>query len=120
MVVLILVGSGAASTAASALVTVLLIVAGVIVLAITGGVGWLVYRARRALKSPGAWVISGPPAHQLPPEVRPHLEAPRQLAIEPPREIHIHIHTADPAEAAAIIRTALPGTSRDAITERNE
>ncbi len=117
IIVLILAGSGAASAAASALVTVLLIAAGVIVLAITGGVGWLVYRARQPRPQ---LPVTPPLVYQVSPAAAQRLEAPRPLAIEPPREIHIHIHTADPAEAAAIIRTALPGTSRDAITERNE
>lgn len=39
----------------------------------------------------------------------------RPAAIEPPRnEVHLHFHTSDAAEAAEIIRHALP---RDAITE---
>ncbi len=40
--------------------------------------------------------------------------ATQPAAIEPPRSIHLHFHTADPAEAAAIIRTAIPGQVGDA------
>ena len=42
----------------------------------------------------------------------------RSSAIEPGREIHLH--TADPAEPAAIIRRAVNGQAGDAITEGND
>jgi hypothetical protein len=104
----VLVGSGAASAIASALVTILIIVAVVIALAVVGVAALLVHRARQ--DRPGR-TITARPVYQLPAEVRPHLEASGRPAIEPGREVHLHFHIADPAEAAAIIRTA---------TERNE
>jgi hypothetical protein len=69
---------------------------------------WLRHRIRHPEVLSGRQVIraevleaAGPQAIQAP--------AAQPLALEPPREVHIHIHAADPAEAAAIIRGALPG-----------
>ena len=53
-------------------------------------------------------------AAPVPPQA---VTAPAAAAIGPPREIHLHIYASDPAEAAGIIRTAIPGQSGDAITE---
>lgn len=44
---------------------------------------------------------------------RPAIEAPRN-------EVHLHFHTAELAEAAAIIRQAIPGTAGNAITEEEQ
>lgn len=115
-VVVILAGSGGAAIA-SAVETVLIVLGSVIGLAVAGVVGLLVHRARQ--DRPGR-PIAAPVMYQLPPEPRPRLEEPSKPAIEPSREIHVHIHVADATQAAAIIRTALPGPSGDAETGRNE
>ena len=103
----ILLGCGAASAIASALVTILVIVGVVVVLAVVSVVALLVYRTRQ--DRPGR-PIAARSIVQLPPEVRPQLEESSKPAIEPPHELHLHFHVADPAEAAEIIRTALPGS----------
>ena len=72
-----------------------------------GVVALLVYRTRS--DRPGQ-PIAARPVYQLPPESRPQLEESSKPAIEPPRELHLHFHVADPAEAAEIIRAALPGS----------
>lgn len=110
----IAIGSGAASAAASALVTIVIAVACVLGAAVLGAAAWLVHVARR--DRPGQ-LAAGHQAHELPGVPRPGLEAPGRLALEPGRELHLHIHVADPADAAAIIRQAIPGPSGDALTE---
>jgi hypothetical protein len=112
--VAVLIGSGAAAAIASALVTIAIITGVVIVLAVAGVVALLVYRTRQ--DRPGR-PIAARPVYQVGPEMRPHLEGSYKTALEP-REIHLHFHTADPAEAAAIIRTAIPGPAGNATTER--
>ena len=54
------------------------------------------------------------------PEPAQAVTAPAAAAIEPPRQVHthFHIHASDPAEAAEIIRQALPRPAAGAITER--
>ena len=99
-----LLGSGAASAAASAIETIAIIIGCTIGLAVLGGIAWLVYRARS--DRPGR-PAAAPATYQLPPARPPALEESSNPAIEPPREIHLHFHTADPAEAAAIIRKAI-------------
>jgi len=101
----VLIGSGAVSAAASALVTIAIIVGAVIALAVLGGIAWLVYRARSApapSDRPGR-PVAAPAAHQLPPEVRPQLEESSKPAIGPPRETHLHFHVSA-AELAAIMQ----------------
>ena len=114
IVVLVLIGSGAASAAVSALVTILTIIGAVIGAAILGGIGWLVYRARQPRRGEP---IAARAVYQVTAAAPERLEASQPPAIEPPREVHVHIHVADAAQAAAIIRTALPGTAGEAITE---
>jgi hypothetical protein len=117
-------GSGAASAIASAVEVILITTAIVVGLAVAGVVGLLVYRARS--DRPGR-PVAAPVVYELPPEVRPQLEeshisaAPEirngasdlgpelchgvaQLrAIEPPREIHLHLNVS-PDQLAAIMR----------------
>jgi hypothetical protein len=128
VVVIAALAIGAAPAAASALVTIVAIVTGCVIgLAVLGGAALLVYRARsegrrRTIAAPAVSRIGSAPRPELSktykagaPEIGNGIADLR--AIEPPREIHIHFHVTDPAEAAAIIRTALPGTAGGAITE---
>jgi hypothetical protein len=100
----VLIGSGTASAAASALtsllVTIAIIIGSVIALAILGGIAWLVYRARS--DRPGR-AIAAPVVSQLPPAGRPALEGSHNPAIEPAREIHLHLHGLTPDQVAAIV-----------------
>lgn len=103
----VLIGSGAASAIASVLVTILIIAAAVIALAVAAVVALLVHRTRQDRRRPP---IATRAVHQLPPEVRPHLEKNKdqvllhpRAAIEPPREIHLHFHGTDPADVAGLI-----------------
>jgi hypothetical protein len=98
-----LIGSGAASAIASALVMILIVLGVVIVLAAAAGITWLVLRARRAAKSAPAVPVSAPPAYQLAPGIRLSQTAARPPAIEPPRELHVHLHGLTPDQLAAII-----------------
>ena len=110
------IGSGAASAAVSALEVI------AIVIACRRG-----RRARRhrAARVPGA--LGGAQCQDgrsrpgrctsYPVRAAPGMSSEHKPAIEPPREIHLHFHVTDPAEAAEIIRQALPGTAGDAITE---
>ena len=107
----VLIGSGAVSAIASALVTILIIVGVVIVLAVAGVVALLVYRTRS--ERPGR-PIEAPAVYQLPPDPRPRLEDSHKPAIEPPREIHLHLHGLTPDQLAAIVtqRGAYPREDR--------
>ena len=96
----VLLGSGAASAIASALVTIAIITGSIIGLAVLGGIAWLVYRARQ--DRPGR-PITARPVYRLPPEVRPHLEASSRPALEPGREVHLHFNVT-PDQLAAILR----------------
>ena len=87
---------------------------------------WLRHRVRhpgtlaaRRPDGPGR-AYSAPAVYEAPREQAEALGASRTppAAIEPPQEIHLHFHTADPAEAAAIIRTAIPGPPGDAMPGR--
>lgn len=107
----VLIGSGAASAITSLLVTVLIVISSIIGLAIVGGVAWLVYRARSDRpRRP----IAARPVYRLPPEPRPRLEGSHKPAIEPGREIHLHLHGLTPDQIAAIItyRGAYPEEDR--------
>jgi hypothetical protein len=108
----LLLGSGAASAIASAVTAVLIITGVVIVVAAAVIIALLVHRARS--DRPRA-VYSARPIPRAGGAERPGLPEPCKAAIEPPREVHLHFHTADPAEAAEIIRTAIPGQAGDAI-----
>jgi hypothetical protein len=100
----VLIGSGAASAAASAiaslLVTIAIVLGSIIGLAVLGGIGWLVYRARQhRARRP----IAARPVYQLPPETRPRLEAPGRPALEPGSEIHLHLNITH-GQLAALLR----------------
>jgi hypothetical protein len=131
------IGSGAVTAAVHVLEVAVIALGAVIGLAVLGGVALLVYRARsegrrRLISAPVVSRIGSAPRPELSktykagaPEIRNGITdlAPEigngiadLRAIEPP-QIHVHIYVADPAEAAAIIRTALPGTAGGAITE---
>ena len=96
----VLVGSGAASAIASAL-EVLVIVAGcTIMLAVLGGITWLIWRARQA--SPGR-PIAARPVYQLPPNRGPSCRHPTNRPSSRPRELHLHLHGLTPEQIAAIV-----------------
>ena len=97
-VVLVLLGSGAGARLASALVAVLIALAVVVTLIVAAGAAWLVYRARRersAVTYRAEPLTRNPGANTL--------QAP---AIEPPvpREVHLHLHGANPEQTAEIAR----------------
>jgi hypothetical protein len=96
----VLIGSGAASTIASALVTILLITGCTIAAAVTGGIAWLVYRARQDRRGGG---IEARPVYRLPPGIHLPVTDPSRPAIEPGREIHLHLNVT-PDQLAAILR----------------
>jgi hypothetical protein len=101
----LLIGSGAASAAVSALVTIAIVTGCVLTAAVLGGIALLVYRARSELRRsdrPGR-PIAGPVVRQLPPAERPVLSADHKPAIGPGREVHYHFHVSA-AELAAIMR----------------
>ena len=104
IVAAVLLGSGAASAIASALVTILIITGCTIALAVLGGIAWLVYRARQ--DRPGR-PIAARPVYRLPPEARSRLEGSHNPAIGPAREIHLHFHGLPDDGTAGIIRQAL-------------
>jgi hypothetical protein len=65
----------------------------------------------RAWRMPVIWVAdAGPPALvTVTAEAAPvaiEVPGPHRPALEQPRELHLHFHGADPAEAAAILRQA--------------
>ena len=68
---------------------------------------WLRHRFRHPETLAGRQVIRAGVLDQAaaPQAVQPAAAQP--AAIEPPREIHLHFHAADPAEAAVIIRNAI-------------
>jgi len=76
---------------------------------------WLRHRVRHpeVLSGRQAAVTAEVLAAPAPPQA---VTAPAAAAIEPPRDVHLHFHTAGPAEAAEIIYQALPGQAGDAIT----
>ena len=76
---------------------VLIIVSVVIGLAVLGGLGWLVIRARRGRPIADRADVSGIP------DPRPRLEGPSRPTIEPTREIHSHLNVTL-EQLAAIIR----------------
>ena len=94
--------------------TIVIVLGSVIGLAVLGGIGLLIHRTRS--DRPGR-PVSAPAIVQLPPESRPQLSPAHKPAIEPPREIHVHVHVADATQAAAIIRQAIPGKAGDASTK---
>jgi hypothetical protein len=104
IVALVLIGSGAASAAASALasllVTIAIVLGSVTVLAVLGVVAWLVWRPRQDRP---ARLITARPLHQLAAQPRAELPAPASPAIEPGREVHLHLNVT-PDQLAAIMR----------------
>ncbi len=112
VLVLLAIGSGAASAVASALAVILIVVAVVLVLAVTVVVVVL-------------WRRTSAPAWTPVPAVREDRRtltataAPQvtQATAPPVIQNHLHIHVADAAQAAALIRTALPGTAGEPSQE---
>jgi hypothetical protein len=108
VIVLVLLGSGAAAAIATAAIIALIAAGAVVVLATAGLTAFLIWRARRPdreqfLPSVPPKIAVAPVAHELPGQERPALEAPA------PREVHHHWHLhlapgADPEQAADIIR----------------
>ena len=109
-----LIGSGAAS----ALVTIAIVLAAVTGLAVATVAGVLIWRVRQ--ERPGA-PTGARQVSQIPPETRPALEVPHKTAtpeignaiadlraIEPP-QLHLHFHGMSPAEVAEAIRQAGQG-----------
>jgi hypothetical protein len=96
----ILIGSGAVSAAVSALVTILIIAAVVTGLAVLGGTALLVHRARQGRPAPP---IQARPSYWVRPAEPPGLGMSEPLAIEPGREIHLHLNVT-PDQLAAILR----------------
>ena len=96
----VVIGSGAAAAIASALVTLIVVAAVVMVLAVLGMIGLVVYRVRQDRPRRA---ITPPAVYQVPRAAQQRLEAPQPLAIEPPREVHLHI-TVSPEQLAAILR----------------
>lgn len=94
------VGSGAASAAVHALEVIVIVIACVLTVAVLGGIALLAYRAR---SEPRRRPIGAPAVYELPPESRPVLSSEHKTAIEPPREIHLHI-SVTPDQLAAIMR----------------
>jgi hypothetical protein len=111
IVAAVLVGSGAVSAIVHALVMILIIIGCTIGLAAVAGIAWLVHQARQ--DRPGR-PISAPPMYQVPPDPRPRLEGSHNRAIEPAREIHLHLHGLTPDQLAAIVtqRGAYSGEDR--------
>lgn len=72
----VLIGSGAGSAIASALVTIAVVLGAVTGLAVLGGIALLVYRARSgpARSDRAGLPIRARPVYQLPPDPRPELE----------------------------------------------
>ena len=95
----VLIGSGALTAIVHALEVVVIVLGCTIALAAVGGIALLVYRTRQ--DRPGA-VYSTRAVSQLPPEPRPQLSPPYKPAVEPAREIHLHLHGLTPDQLAAI------------------
>jgi hypothetical protein len=100
----VLIGSGAASAITSAIVTIIIITGCTIAAVTIAGIGVLVYRVRSERR--GA-PNGAQPVYELHPEIRHGVSNLSRPAVEPPREIHLHFHGADPDRAAAIIRNAI-------------
>jgi hypothetical protein len=77
---------------------------------------WLRHRFRYPETLAGRQVIRAEVLDEAPVPQAIQASAAPAAALEPP-QVHLHFHGADPAEAAAIIRTAIPGPAGDAITE---
>lgn len=100
IVVAAVLGGGAASAIASALEVILIVIGSLIGLAVLGGIAWLVHRTRQDRpRRP----IAAPVVYRLPPAEAPRLEAAQPLALEPPREIHLHLHGLTPDQITAIV-----------------
>jgi hypothetical protein len=104
LAVLVLIGSGAASAAVSALEVALIVAAAVIGLAVITVAGLLIWRVRQ--ERPGA-PIAARQASRIGPGERPVLSSGHKAALEPPRSeqhFHLHLDGADPQVIAAIMR----------------
>ena len=101
VLVLLLFGSGAAAAITTALIAVLIALAVVAVLAITGAAAVLIYRARRGRPAVTyrAEAVPGPRIrHAMPDPGRPAIAAPA------PRELHFHLHGVTEDQIAAAMR----------------
>jgi hypothetical protein len=74
--------------------------AAVILLAAAGGITYLVHRARQ---DRSGRPIAGRPVYPVPPAGQPHLEELSKPALEPAREVHLHLNVS-PDQLAAIMR----------------
>lgn len=75
-------------------------VVGLAGLAAAAGIAWGV---RRILQEAPRRPVSPGPVSQIPPGTRPRLEGSHNQAIEPPRELHLHLHGLAPGQLAAIV-----------------
>ena len=100
VVVLVVIAVAVAEFIAAYIWWIVGIGAAVIILALAGGITYLVHRARQ--ERPGR-PITTRPVYRLPPEPRPQLESSHKPAIEPGREIHLHFHGLTPDQIAAIV-----------------
>ena len=96
----ILIGSGALSAIVHALVIVLIITGCTIALAAVAWIAWLIREARQDRPQRP---IATPLVYQVPPVSGPRLEGSHNPAIEPPREIHLHLHGLTPDQLTAIV-----------------
>ena len=112
IVALVLIGSGAASAAASALaslvVTIAIVLGSVIGLAVLGAVAWLDLAGAPGPPGPAdhrtaSEQLAARPVRELPAEPRAELPATASPAIEPGREVHLHLNVT-PDQLAAIMR----------------
>ena len=110
--------AGQVSTGITVLVYVVITaVCGLALAALFYAVLWLRHRVRHPETLAGRQVVRAEVIGEAAsPQAVPG-PAGQPAAIEPPREIHLHFHAAEPDEAAAIIRTAITGPAGDAITE---
>lgn len=93
----LLLGSGAAAIATAVLVT-FIAVGAVVLLSVAGLAVWLARRACRGYAAPRPRIVQPYAVHQL--------GAPQPPALEPPRELHLHLHGLGPEQVAEILRKA--------------
>jgi uncharacterized membrane protein YccC len=96
----VLIGSGVLTAVVHALEVILVVAGAVIGLAVAAGIGVLIWRVRS--DRPGR-PISARVVSLQPPGPRPQLSEPSKPAIEPAREVHLHLNVT-PDELAAIVR----------------
>jgi hypothetical protein len=84
---------------------VVIIVAAAVVLALAAGAAFVAYRVRQR-QVIGSGRVSQP--RQVPWRTGRLVSAPRQQAIDAPREVHLHFHGVDADDVAEVLRQ-LPG-----------